>query len=123
MAFRNSKGVVARYETDEEEAARLARGYEGSDSRRWSKLPVTFTGNPEGRIVRLPAYADGTHVVVLLTDRRPGRIVDTEGEVQEYNDTWDGRVVGGNSPVYTINGHHLSVSRSEIRRGELIVLD
>lgn len=136
MAF---KGIKL-FETEAEEAARLAQAPEGSQPHTLSMLPVTIPFIENHQLIELPVHpdlaeaptctstvfglaheCDGRHriVVLPLEDRDAG----TPGELPRRHDHWWAvRVVASDHPSYAVGGYDLQLSESELRRGKLVAV-
>ena len=116
-------------EKPEAERARLAAAPEGSKSHALSLLPVTITGPLRGRVIRLPPMSfEGTDdVMVVVPYAHTGSFrehpVSEEHPVLRYAGSWECVVVASSAPRYTVGGHHLSVTESELVRGQLVDME
>ncbi|PZU04690.1 MAG: hypothetical protein DI630_00820 [Gordonia sp. (in: high G+C Gram-positive bacteria)] len=130
MAF---KGIQF-FETDAEEAARLAQAPVGSTSHSLSLLPVTNAHPTAHQLVELPwqqlhpcsgttggsqHQCNGSHrVVVLPLKRSPG--TSDDALPRRHDDAWGCRVVASDHPSYPVGGYDLHISKSELRRGRVL---
>lgn len=113
-------------ESDEAEAARLAKAPVGSKSRALSMLPVNIREWPRGMVIELP-WEDGKHIVVVpyrydKVSAEPKGSDDelSRAEPVRQDGYWAVIVVESNQPSYSVGGHDLSVSFAEIRRGKRV---
>lgn len=119
MAFTNL------FETDEQEAARLAENAEGSKEHTLSQLPVTLREDPAGLLVKLPTDAWGDHHLVVFVGGRQSRksIIHNEEGLRERRDNFIATVVASDDPCYPAGGYSIVVPHSEIRRGTKVEMD
>lgn len=103
------------FETDAEEAARLAEAPEGSKSRMLSGLPVTIDAIEDHPVIALPH--SGSIVVVPTEPSAP--LCDGQDRFV-HNGGWRCRVVASKNPSYPTNGYNIFVSAAELRRGRSI---
>jgi hypothetical protein len=122
------------FETDDEEAARLAQAPVGSTSHSLSLLPVTNSHPNEHQLIELPwgeihpcsgttgglgHECDGGHRLVVIPLKRSRGSTD-ESLPRRYDDYWGCRVMASDHPSYSVGGHDLSISESELRRGRVL---
>lgn len=109
---------ISLFETDEQEAARLAEAPAGSKSHHLSGLPVTMSERPRGKVLRLPW--DGYTVVVVPMKFSPSLERSTP---RQHSGSWDCIVVYSDDPRYPVDGYDLAISVSEIRRSTEVPLN
>lgn len=112
------------FETDEQEAARLATGSPWSKNCALSNMPVTLRERPVGLLVKLPSPAWHARDVIVFVreDRTAGRHVTDEG-LREYDGSYLCTVVASNHESCPVGGYDIDISESELRRGTKIALD
>lgn len=113
-------------ETEEAEAARLAEAPEGSKSHYLSTLAVTIKQDARGLVVTLPN--DQGHQITVVpylyetrnNDEKPFDYVENP-ELRapiKHDGFWRCIVIDSNHHSYSVGGHDIVVSESEIRRGK-----
>ncbi|MFC4225433.1 hypothetical protein [Lysinibacter cavernae] len=117
MTFVGKLGLI---ETEEQERRRLAQAPAGSDSHFWSTLPETVKDWPEGFIVKLPSRHNHKIAVIPVTFRK-----DTDSDKDllpklRNSGNWECIVVASDHLSYPVGGHRLSISATELARGERI---
>lgn len=130
MAF----SVIQLFETDEDEALRLAEAPAGSKGRSLSRLPVTNAHPDKHHLVELPwaqihpcsgttggqrHTCDGFHRIVVLPLRLHDRS-DGDKLPRRHDGYWDCRVVASDHPSYPVGGYDICISESELRRGSVL---
>lgn len=113
------------FETDEQEAARLAASQPGSKNHLLSQLPITLQEDPTGLLLKLPSNAwSQYHLIVFVNEREPRRrtVLNEEG-LRERRDTFETVVVASNHPDYPVGGYRLMVGHTELRRSTKVELD
>ncbi|MBP2527476.1 hypothetical protein [Rhodococcus sp. PvP104] len=125
---------IQLFESDAEEASRLAQAPIGSIDHGLSLLPVTLPYPARHHLIELPARKvhkapgrnGGGHpdcaadyrIVVLPVTRHPG---PTDSCVPSCHDSsWDCRIVASDHPSYPVGGEDICCSESELRRGRII---
>lgn len=107
----------ALFETEVDEAARLAQLPEGSVLRAVSDHPVTIAQEPMNLPLRLPAAATPNGTLVVVPIRRFLGVMDT----QPYR--WDGNydclVIASDDPSHTVGGPHINIPTEVLRRSAL----
>lgn len=129
-----SQGIQL-FETDDEEAARLAKAPAGSLSHCLSLLPVTHPYPARHHLIELPARmtrpcsdssvrrgkheCNGGHrIVVLPLERHAGSAAASLPS--RHNGSWDCRIVASDHPIYPVGGYDICCSESELRRGRIV---
>lgn len=130
MAF---KGIKF-FETDAEEAARLALAPVGSSDHSLSLLPVVNAHPTEHQLIELPwrqihpcsgttgglkHECDGGHRVVVLPLKH-SRGSSDDALPRRHDDYWGCRVLASDHPSYPVGGYDLHISKSELRRGRVL---
>lgn len=128
---------IQLFESDAEEASRLAQAPIGSIDHCLSLLPVTLAHPARHHLIELPQRkvrngpreTAGAHpdceadyrIVVLPVTRHPGR---TDSCVPSRHDgSWDCRIVASDHPSYPVGGHDICCSESELRRGQIVEVE
>lgn len=109
---------IDTYETEEQEAARLAASPVGSKNHTLSKLPVTMREHPLHLLVKLPtqAWADH-HVIVFVEEPRSGGMHFNDQNLRQRTISYVCSVVASDHPDYPVGGHKIIVPVTELRRG------
>ena len=125
------------FETDEQEAARLATAPEGSTYHSLSSLPVNIRQFAEDLLIELPRTAHGfadaegnpARVVVVPFRYDPAsREKDADGNPVErekplrHDGSFGCIIVESGDPRYPVGGHRISVSCAELRRGKIVTI-
>lgn len=131
MAF----AFIRLFETDDEEAARLAQAPAGSTSRNLSQLPVSNPHPDKHHLVELPTHrtcsgltgglahaCDGSHRIVVLPLRFHDGSSPADGAPRRHDGYWDCRVLASDHRSYPVGGYDICVSESELRRGRVLEL-
>lgn len=123
------------WETDEQEAARLATAEPGSISHQMSALPVNVRGVLIDRIIELPPMThtqdNSAHhrlVVVPISDRNRNQGLRsqppsaTSRPIRLNTDHFECAVVYSEDPRYPVGGHRTTVHASVLVRGREVGL-
>lgn len=112
------------YETEAEEAARLAEHNPTSVYGRLADAPVTISRIHRGQIIELPrehtAPGRGLRTVVVPIQLRPSLYIYETNEKRRRDHSWECVVVASNDDHYPVNGYNLDISEVELRRGRLL---
>lgn len=115
MAFKS----LFTYETEEQEAARLAQSPEGSTNRFLSGLPVTIAHISRGMVIEMPR-ATSDRVVVVVDQRRPSGHTYEPGELNRHDHAWTLVIIASTDARYPVGGYDIVAGEAELRRGRLV---
>ena len=112
------------YETEAQEAARLAESPVGSINHALSSAPVRIQHIRRAQLIELPREAtrpgSGLRTIVLTNELRPSHHTYGPGELNRRDHTWACIVVASNDDRYPVGGYDLAIGEAELRRGRLI---
>lgn len=112
------------FETNEQEAARLAQSHPTSINGRLAPLPVTIEHVRRGQIIELPRaemYPEDPARIIMLVDQvRRSKHEYAPDEPRRRDHGWTCIVVASTDPVYPVGGHDLVIGEAELRRGRLV---
>ena len=121
MAFKS----LFTYETEAQEAARLAEAPAGSTYARLAPLPVTIEHPHRAMVVELPWAAmhpeepNDARIVVTLVEQHLSSSRSAHPE-RRHDGSWDAIVLASTHPAYPVGGYDICVAAEEIRRSRLL---
>lgn len=120
MAFKR----LFTYETEAQEAARLAESPVGSINHALSGIPVQIQHISRAQLIELPREGahpgSGLRTIVLTSELRPSRHTYDPGELNRRDHAWTCIVVASNDDRYPVGGYDLAIGEAELRRGRLV---
>lgn len=113
------------FETDHQEAMRLATHPAGSREQKLSRLPVTMHDeNPRNTLVKLPTEMwANRHIIVFVKNGTPHGTGGADRVPYPRTHTFTCAVVSSTHPLLQVGCKDLEISHVELRRGTKVDLN